>query len=99
MSTKKGTTLEVRDTQGRPLGSIAYRPGIVRSGNLAAVSTPGGIVLRRVYYYREGGREMVRLVSTLSSIAPLCYPLAEVSIMGALLDCASAANVRKGGAR
>jgi hypothetical protein len=79
------TATPVYNTEGRLLGYITIRPGIVAPGELAAVQTPDGFVVRRIYYEREGEREFVRLVSALKSIKPVCYPLADVTIKGELV--------------
>lgn len=58
-------------------------PASSATGELAFIRTPEGLKLGRPHYYRDSGREMVRL--ELDGLAPLCYPLAEVEILGTLL--------------
>lgn len=76
-----------RDTVLRLLGRITIRPGIVAPGHIAAVRTlDGSLQLGRIYYERAGGgREFVRLEDLLPGVAPLRYPLADVTIEGEII--------------
>jgi hypothetical protein len=76
-----------RSATPRPLGRITIRPGLVPPGHIAAVRAPdGSLQLGRIYYERaEGGREFVRLEDPLPGVPPLRYPLADVTIEGAVI--------------
>ena len=77
-----------RESTSCPLGCIRIRPGPVLPGKVAAVHlSDGSLILRRIYYQRENGREFVRLESPLPSIATLRIPLSAIYILGTVVGC------------
>jgi|ERR1043165_423057 hypothetical protein len=92
---RKAYTLKVfaacpdeRDSTPRLLGRVKIRPGPVAPGQIAAVKIPdGSLILRRIYYQREGSREFVRLVSLLPRTTSLHFPLSAICILGTVICC------------
>ena len=76
------------DSDTRPLGRVQIRPGPVAPGKVAAVRmSDGSLTLRRIYYQREGGREMVNLESLLPDADVLRFPLSAVRVLGTVISC------------
>jgi hypothetical protein len=74
------------DGSDKPYGTITISPGPVAPGEIAAVRTPNGrLTIKRIYYYREGGREFVRLADLLPAEKEAHHPLSEVTIEGTVV--------------
>jgi len=74
------------DASPRLLGRVKVRPGPVAPGKVAAVRMSDGfLVLRRIRYCRERGREFVCLESLLPSIPALRLPLSALCILGTVI--------------
>jgi hypothetical protein len=67
----------------KPWGKITVKPGPVAPGRVATVRTPDGRwAVRKIYYYREGGREFVRLERLARGATGETFALGEIKIGG-----------------